>query len=184
MIDKLSARIRNIFSVGELKKRYADGTIQVETAAGKVLEKKEAHPYGFFAKAKTGNVFVFCQGGNFDNFEFFPASAIGHVPELKDGDAALYTQSGGWVICREDGSVELYGKDFGGLVKVQELRTQLDKLTARVDGIMNALKNAPTTAQDGGSAFKAGIILALNSLSDKEDFSQIDSDKVFHGSGH
>ena len=181
--DKLSAKMRNLFSIGELKKRYEDGKIQIETAAHRVLEKKEAHPYGFKAKAKKGTVFVFCPGGNFDSFELLPAVDYDGGPKLKEGDAALYTASGGWVICRDDGTVELFGKDLGGIIKVDELKSQLAKLTARVDGIMNALKNSPTVAQDGGSSYKASIVGVLSAIASKEDFSSIASDKVFHGSG-
>ncbi|MCL2233098.1 MAG: hypothetical protein FWB99_08485, partial [Treponema sp.] len=104
-------------------------------------------------------------------------------PELQEGDAALYTGAGGWVICRDSGEVELFGKDWGGVIKVDELRTQLARLTARVDGIMDALRNSPTAPNDGGSSFKAGIVAALNAIVDRENFSAIASDKVFHGSG-
>ena len=183
-LEQLGARVRNIFSIGEIKKRYTDGKIQAETAAGRILEKKEAHPYGFKAKAKEGTVFVLCQGGNFDSFELLPVIDYEGGPELNENDVALYTASGGWIICREDGTVELFGKDLGGIVKVEELKNQLATLTARVDGIMNALKNSPTAPNDGGSTYKGAIVGALNSLTDKEDFSSIASDKVFHGSGN
>ena len=46
-----------------------------------------------------------------------------------------------------------------------------------------ALKTAPTAAQDGGAAFKGGIVGALSALTQKEDFSNIESDKVKHGTG-
>lgn len=178
----LGAKLKNIFSVSELKKRYEDGKIQVATAAGETFEKREAHPYGFKAIAKKGTVFIFCKGGNFDNYELLPVVDY-EGPELQEGDAALYTESGGYIICRENGEVELDGKNYGGVIKVDELRTQLDKLTARVDGIMNALKNSATAAQDGGATYKAAIIVALNLLIDKENFFNIASNKVFHGNG-
>jgi hypothetical protein len=126
---------------------------------------------------------VLCQGGNFDGFEILPVLDYDGGPELKKGDAALYTASGGWISVREDGAVELSGKDYGGIIKVQELQNQLAKLTARLDGVMEALKNAPTTPQDGGSSYKAGIAAALGLLINKEDFSNIESGKVFHGAG-
>ena len=69
------------------------------------------------------------------------------------------------------------------MVKAQELKKQLAVLTARVDGIINALKSAPTAAQDGGASFKAGIVGVLSALTQKEDFSDIESDKVKHGTG-
>ena len=79
--------------------------------------------------------------------------------------------------------MELFGSDLGGVIKADELRTQLARLTARVDGIMNALRNSPTAPNDGGSAYRAGITAALNALTNREDFSAIASEKVFHGSG-
>jgi phage gp45-like len=183
LLQQTAARIRNIFSLGEFQKRYPDGTVQVKTVFSRVIEKKEAFPYGFKAKAKKGTVFVVCQGGNLDGFEVLPVVAYDGGPELEAGDAALYTGSGGWVTAREDGSVELSGKEYGGIIKVRELQDQLAKLTARVDGIMAALENAAPGFQDGGAAYKAGIVSALNALTGKEDFSDIASEAVFHGAG-
>jgi phage gp45-like len=109
-IKQLAARLRNIFSVGEFQKRYADGNIQVKTVFSQVVEKKEAFPYGFKAKAKKGAVLVLCQGGNYDGFELLPVLDYEGGPELEEGDAALYTESGGWVIVREKGGIEVEAK--------------------------------------------------------------------------
>jgi len=56
-------------------------------------------------------------------------------------------------------------------------------MTSRIDGIINSLKNAPTGNSDGGAAYKAGIVSALNALGNKENFANIASEKVFHGTG-
>jgi phage gp45-like len=185
ILKQLGAKIRNLFSVADFQKRYDDGKLQVKTLSGRVLEKKEAFPYGFAAKAKDGRVLVFCQGGDFNGFEILPLIAGDKVkpPELEEGDAALYTESGGWIVVREKGEVELFGTDAGGVVKAGELKTQLDKLTARVDGIIDALNNSPTAAQDGGSTYKAAVVAALALLINKEDFSNLESEKVLHGTG-
>jgi len=184
-IRELGARLRNLFVVGEFQKRCDDGKIQVKTHNNRVVEKKEAFPYGFCAKSKGGRAFVFCQGGNMDGVEIFPLQPGDDItpPELEEGDTALYTENGGWIILRESGTVELFGTDAGGVVKAGELKTQLDKLTARVDGIINALKNSPTAAQDGGATYKGAIAGTLATLVDKEDFSSIESEKVLHGTG-
>lgn len=79
--------------------------------------------------------------------------------------------------------IELNGDDNGGVVIGPELKTQLGYLTARVDTIINALENSPTTAQDGGAAYKAAITTTLQTIAHKEDFSNIESDKVMHGKG-
>lgn len=182
-LRELGARLRNLFVTGEFQKRYDDGTIQVRTHNGRVLEKKEAFPYGFKAKAKTGKVLVLCQGGNFDGVEVLPVLEYSGGPELEEGDAAVYAASGGWVTAREKGTVELYGDDYGGVIKARELRDQLAALTARLDGVIGALKNAPTAVNDGGASYKAGIAVALAAITRKEDFSAIESEKVFHGAG-
>jgi phage gp45-like len=185
VIEELAARIKNVFAAGSLEKRYDDDTVQVKTLYERVVETGESFPYGFKARAKQGRVFVFCPGGDLDSVEILPVLEDEYKgPELKPGDAALYAGSGGWIVTRDDGTVELFGKDYGGLIKVNELKSQLAKLTARVDGIIQALQNAPTASQDGGAAYKAGIATALNALSNKEDFSGIASDKVYHGSGN
>jgi len=185
LIRELGAKLRNLFVAGEFQKRYDDGKIQVKTHNNRVVEKKEAFPYGFYAKAKSGRAFVFCQGGNLDGLEIFPVQPGNDItpPELEEGDTALYTGKGGWIIVREKGTVELFGTDAGGVVKAEELKTQLDKLSARVDGIIDALNNSPTAVQDGGAAYKGGITAMLATLADKEDFSNIESEKVLHGTG-
>jgi phage gp45-like len=185
ILHQIGAKIRNLFSVAVFQKRYDDGKLQIKTLSNRVLEQKESFPYGFYAKAKKGKALVFCQGGNFNGFEILPLIADDAIepPELKEGDAALYTENGGWIVAREDGTVELFGKKEGGIVKAKELETQLNKLTARVDGIMDALKNSQTAAQDGGATYKAQIAAMLATLTNKEDFSNLESEKVLHGTG-
>jgi phage gp45-like len=122
-IRELAAKVRNLFCEAELQKRDGDGTVQIRTRNGKVLEKAEAFPYGFCARAKSGKALVFCQGGNFDGFEILPVMKAGDVaaPELEAGDAALYTGNGGYVIVRESGDAEVCAKGDGKvLVKTEK----------------------------------------------------------------
>jgi len=113
----LAAKLRNLFCVSELQKRYDDGKIQIKTHNGKVLEKHELFPYGFYTKAKSGKVIVFCQGGNYNDFEIMPVSKADDVsaPELKEGDAALYTGEGSCVIVRNTGDVEVLAMGSGNV---------------------------------------------------------------------
>jgi hypothetical protein len=121
MIRELAAKLRNVFVDGEFQKRYTggrkNGQIQVKTHNGRVVEKQEAVPYGFYAKAKGGRVFVFCQGGNLDGFEIFPVRPGDNVtpPELEEGDTAIYTGEGGWIVLREAGGVELNAEASGNI---------------------------------------------------------------------
>lgn len=97
------------------------------------------------------------------------------------------------VVCSKSGIQSFVG-DSGELVTMQsispwnasyfpELKKQLNFLTQRVDTIINALQNAPTAVQDGGAAYKAGIAAILATIVNKENFSNIESDKVKHGKG-
>ncbi len=108
-IRELGARLRNAFIAGEFQKRYDDGKIQVKTHNNNVLEKKEAFPYGFYAKSKGGKAFVFCQGGNLDGFEIFPVQPGDKIelPELEEGDTALIPAKEARIVLREAGGVEI-----------------------------------------------------------------------------
>lgn len=76
--------------------------------------------------------------------------------------------------------IEFNGGENGGLVITPELKKQLEKMSKRIDGIMNALKNSATGAQDGGAAYKAAIVTSLNTITDKESFSDIENKKITH----
>jgi hypothetical protein len=97
----------------------------------------------------------------------------------ENGDVSLTTE--GNISASSAKTISFDGDKFGGLCKTQELKTQLDKATARIDGIIDALEKSATGSQDGGAAYKANITLALELLTDKEDYSNIESDKVLHG---
>ena len=181
-LQSIRSKIRNLFNLAALKSRDGN-TVSVETSFGRTIEAEELFPYGFFAKGMEGKAVVLSPGGNAASFILLPVCSSNGAPELKDGDAALWAKDGGFVIVRSDKTLELNGTQNGGVVKAQELKKQLAVLTARVDGIINALKSAPTAAQDGGASFKAGIVGVLSSITQKEDFSDIESDKVKHGTG-
>lgn len=61
------------------------------------------------------------------------------------------------------------------------LKQELDKMSARIDGIINALNaGTPSVAPDSGAALIASIKLSLASIVQKENFSQIENDKIKH----
>jgi hypothetical protein len=152
-IKQLAARVRNLFSLGKFQKRYDDGNIQVQTIFGRVLEKKEAFPYGFKAKAKKGKVLVLCQGGNFDGFEILPVLDYDGGPELENGDTALYTESGGWIIIRENGGIEAKAES-GDVAVITNAGKILVKEAGSIelDGDSGAVKakGATIALQEGG----------------------------------
>jgi hypothetical protein len=80
-----------------------------------------------------------------------------------------------------DGSVINLNGSANSSVKAEVLKIQLDKMKARIDGIINAIKSSPTTLQDGGNAYKSGMVGIVSKLV-SEDFSKIIDAKVKHGS--
>ena len=177
-----AAAIRNLATTGSIDSRDGD-TVQGSTRFGRTVKGKELFPYGFAARGTTGTILYLFEGGDVRSPIIMPVSSQDGVPDLKDGDSAFWTKNGGWVINRNSGCVELYGTSYGGLIKVNELISQLAKITVRIDGIINAVSNAAVASGDGGATFKTNLIAALQLLADKEDFSSIASEKVFHGDG-
>ena len=181
---EITSRIRNLFQPAQLIKRNDDGTVQVRTAYNRTIDNlSEAFPYGFTAKAKKGDITVLCAGGSLDAVRILPAESVEDAPALNDGDVAVYSSGGSFIVCRDDGTVEANGTENGGVIVAQELKKQLSVMTARLEAVYMALKSSPTAKMDGGETFKAGIAAALSAVIQKEDFSNIESDKVLHGKG-
>ena len=121
-IGSLAARLRTLFAPGRMTLRLADGRAQVESHNGRVTEGREAFPYGFRARAKSGKALTLCQGGDPGGTVILPIvndSDTG-APELKDGDAALYTGEGARVTLRESGAVEIEARKGGDFAAVGE----------------------------------------------------------------
>lgn len=68
----------------------------------------------------------------------------------------------------------------GGLTNTPELKTQLDIMSSRIDGIIDALKNGGIVAGDGGASYKTSIVISLESISEKEKFTKIEDTKITH----
>ncbi len=181
----LAAKLRNVFMPANFSKRNDDGTIQVTTTYGRTIDKThESFPHGFIAKSEKGAVTVLCANGSLDAVKILPVESVENAPALDDGDMAIYAPSGGgFVICRKDGTLALNGTDNGGVVIAAELKTQLDKMTVRLDAIMNAINTAAVAPMDGGATFKANMIAVISAAVNKENFSAIESNKVSHGTG-
>ncbi len=198
-IKALADKIRNLFNIATLKKR--DGkTITVKTDLCRTLEAEELFPYGFYSKALEGKVIVLSQGGNTGSYILLPVCSSDGVPDLKDGDSCLWTKDGAFAIARKSGNLELNGTDFGGIVKADELKKQLDINNKILNAILEVIK-VPLNEPGNGSpsvfqgALKTAIELsfAIPSGNPNEppipqppkvgDFSNIKNDKVQHGQG-
>lgn len=181
-LRELASRIRNLFVTGTLSRR--DGsTIQGTTRFGRTVESAEMHPYGFASRARKGTVLFLFEGGDARSPVLLYVSDQEGVPDLAEDDAALWSANGGWVVVRADGSVELNGRGFGGLVKVDELKTQLDKNSAILQALLTTLATPVLEPGNGApSVFQAALLVATTGKF-PGDFSAIESNKVFHGDG-
>lgn len=178
----LASKITNIFTVSKFLKRKEDNTVQAKTSYNKIIEKKELFPFGFAAKAKKGNVIVFAQGGNFNSAQILPVISSEYAPELEDGDVAIYNEKVS-VILNED-KIKINGEDFGGLIKIKELKRELEKNNAILKTILNVCSGAPIPEAGNGanSSFQSALNIALQGKT-VGDFSDIENDKILHGSG-
>ena len=75
--------------------------------------------------------------------------------------------------------VYLNGDSFGGLIKVEELKTQIDKNTAVIDAMQSAFNSWITIPGDGGAALKA----LSSSFTSKPtaNLDDIENENVQHG---
>ena len=91
-------------------------------------------------------------------------------------------ESVSWLIyASETELVEFNGGENGGLTNTPELKTQLDKLTKRVDDVISAITGAPVaTPADGGAAAQTYTKTKLALIVDKENFGDIEDDKITH----
>lgn len=142
-----AAKIRNIFQPAEFVKRNDDGTLQIQTAYNRIIDNVEpSYPYGFKAKATKGKVTVLCAGGNLDAVQVLPVEDMEDAPELEDGDVALYSEGGVYVICRADGTIEIKNNKQSLNQLMLDLTDILKKFG--VFGSSTAQKTDPTTTQN------------------------------------
>lgn len=93
---------------------------------------------------------------------------------------ALDTPSTGFVLLSSQCPIIINGGHNGGMVKTPELITQLQKMSRRIDGIINAIKSGVPAPQDGGASLQTTITASLDTITDKEDFNNIADDNVTH----
>ena len=53
-------------------------------------------------------------------------------------------------------------------------------MSKRIDGIIDAIKNAVAIPQDGGTGLQKTMVAALATIVDKENFGQMIDDKIKH----
>ena len=127
-------------------------------------------------KSPVGDVRLFCGDYNSDA----KGGGIVVIPEVGAQVLVIFfsTTVAFMLQCSKAKKIVFNGGELGGLVLVNELKSNLEKLTKRVDGIMDAINNAVAIPQDGGVGLQASMITTLETLVDKEDFSKIENKKI------
>lgn len=79
-----------------------------------------------------------------------------------------------------DGNTTTFNGGSETMANATDLKRQLEKMSKRIDGIMDAIKNAVAIPQDGGTGLQKTMVAALAMIVDKENFSQMIDDKIKH----
>lgn len=136
-----------------------------ERVAAGVLNKSQG--------AKSGERFLFARDENGKIVAIIKMLNSGNIEIETDGDCKIKTK----------GNVEINGSDYGGLIKIEELKMQLQKNTAILNGLLGVLKVPAAEPGNGSpSAFQAALLSAIGTMQ-TGDFSNIENKKVVHGGG-
>ena len=79
-----------------------------------------------------------------------------------------------------DGNTTTFNGGSETMANATDLKKQLEKMSKRIDGIMDAIKNAVAIPQDGGTGLHKTMVAALAMIVDKENFGQMIDDKIKH----
>jgi hypothetical protein len=94
-------------------------------------------------------------------------------------------QKGAWHLLQamDPKKIMINGDQFGGLAKWPAQKTELEKMSARIDRLENAIKNSvPSTGSpDSGAALKTSMVVTLNAPLPKENFEDLENEIVNHG---
>lgn len=123
--------------------------------------------------AKSGERILFARDENGKIVATIKMLNSGNIEIETDGDCKIKTK----------GKTEINGSDYGGLIKIEELKMQLQKNTAILNGLLGVLKASVTEPGNGSpSVFQAALLGAIGTMQ-TGDFSNIENKKVVHGGG-
>ncbi len=77
-----------------------------------------------------------------------------------------------------NGSEIIFNNGLNTTAKADILKVELEKMSARIDGIIDALRNA--SPDSAGGTFKSTLIPLLANITDTEDFTEIENTKIKH----
>lgn len=127
---------------------------------------------GVFSIPQVGSkVVVLVLAGNVNN------CAVVSAEDVKEH--VVRVNGGAEIRVKPNGTITLNGDQFGGLVKVQELRSELAKVNAFLATLRSAINAAPVVSGDGGAAFKGALSAAIGGLQ-LPSYNGIENTKVKH----
>lgn len=179
-IRELAARLRNVMAKVKLTMR--DGNeVQVESSFGRTYQLEELQPYGLASKAQSGHGLLLFVGGNTQSPLLLPICSVEGRPDLEDGEVAVFHESGSCIVLKKDGSIEIGGSSYGGLVRWPELQKELDKLTEMWQSLVQALSVPVNEAGNGApSVFQQALKAALSGKQ-LPTWQDVESKYVKHG---
>jgi hypothetical protein len=92
----------------------------------------------------------------------------------------LHLDGGATIEAKPNGAVAINGDQYGGLVKVEELRQELAKVNTFLTTLRQAIASAPVVGGDGGASMKAYIASQLGGLQ-IPTYNTIESTRTKHG---
>lgn len=99
-----------------------------------------------------------------------------YVVQVSEIDKVVLVIGNTNVVLDENGIV--FNNGLNTISKADVLHQELDKMSARIDGVIKALKNA--AADSAGGTFKASLTPLLAAITVKEDFGDIEDEKIKH----
>lgn len=100
--------------------------------------------------------------------------------QFQDGAKLYYNFENHKLIVDMPNSEIIINNGNNTTAKADILKTELKKMSARIDGIIDAISNAVPVPQDGGTGLQATMVVALQTLVNKEDFTNIENPKIKH----
>lgn len=103
----------------------------------------------------------------------------GYLIQAEEIDQIEYVDATGFKWCLNNGQMTINGESFGGIVKANELKTQLDKNTLILEKMQQVFTNWTPVPNDGGASLKS-LVTQFIGLQ-RADLSNIQNEKVKHG---
>ena len=136
---------------------------------------RNGEDFGAFSVPKVGSKVMVAMIDNQPN-----NLAVISVEKIEEH--VIRVDGGGEVRVKPNGVVAINGDDYGGVVKWDALKADLNKLKSQIAGLRDAVQNWNPVANDGGAALKVQLLGSFMPRPSPDLLDTIQSDKTKHGS--